>query len=72
MKSLLRLPIVIKRTGLPRTTVYELIKDSDFPKPIRLTMRSVAWNSEDIDSWIESRINSSRLKERKFSKKNLN
>lgn len=56
MQSLLRLPAVMVRTGLPRTTIYELMAAGDFPKPVRLTVRSVAWPSNDIDLWIKSRV----------------
>jgi len=31
----------------------------DFPKPIQLTGKAVAWPSTSIDRWIEERISSS-------------
>jgi len=56
-KQLIRLPQVIKQTGLSRSMIYLLIKRGEFPPPIKLTERSVAWNSEGIDKWIDDRIN---------------
>jgi hypothetical protein len=30
--------------------------DGDFPKPIKITAKAVAWPSYEIDNWILSRI----------------
>ena len=53
---LLRLPTVAARTGLPRSTIYAKIKEGDFPAPIPLGKRSVAWIESQVDEWIQSRI----------------
>ncbi|TFH07704.1 MAG: AlpA family phage regulatory protein, partial [Nitrosomonadales bacterium] len=42
--------------GLRRTSVYEKIKEGSFPKPIRISSRAIAWDSEAIDKWIEKQI----------------
>lgn len=54
-----RLPDVQKRTGLARSTIYFLISQGKFPKPIRLGARSVGWISADLDAWVQSRIDNS-------------
>ncbi|WP_439640539.1 helix-turn-helix transcriptional regulator [Nevskia sp.] len=59
-QDLLRLPLVIQRTGLARTSIYAGIKRGDFPKPIQLGPRAVAWPSADIDAWVAARIEASR------------
>jgi len=51
----LRLPDVILRTGLSRSTIYERMSRDAFPKPIRLTGRAVGWRDSDIEAWIDSR-----------------
>lgn len=56
--TLLRLAGVESRTGLKRSTIYKLIQERKFPKPIRLTERCVAWNSLAVDEWIQQRIQS--------------
>lgn len=56
LRSLLRLQHVLDRTGLSRSGTYQLIAQGEFPKPIPLNGRSVAWDSRAIDAWIESRI----------------
>ncbi len=58
--SILRRPQVEARTGLPRSTIYDLVKNGSFPKPINLGPRSVGWIQAEIDSWIAGRMQQSR------------
>ena len=51
----LRLPQVLARVGLKATRVYQLIGDHDFPQPIRLGERSVAWLESEVEQWIQAR-----------------
>lgn len=39
-----RLPIVLALYGLSRASVYRGIKNATFPKPIKLSVKCVAWN----------------------------
>ncbi|MDW3094723.1 MAG: AlpA family transcriptional regulator [Gammaproteobacteria bacterium] len=55
--QLLRLPEVIKRTGLSRSTIYKSINENSFPKPIKIGVRSVAWIDSEIGEWQDSIIN---------------
>lgn len=50
--SLLRLPEVMNRTGLSRSSVYLRMKRGDFPKPIQLGPRAIAWVEKDIQEFI--------------------
>lgn len=59
-KSLLRLPEVRRRVGYGRAHLYSLIGQGHFPKPIRLGVRAVAWDSDEVDAWIAARITASR------------
>ena len=43
------------RTSLSRAHLYSLITSGAFPRPKRVGKRAVAWVSEDIDEWIETR-----------------
>jgi prophage regulatory protein len=55
--ALLRRRAVEARVGLARSTVYKLVKDGTFPKPVKLTgQRAVAWSSDAVDAWISARI----------------
>ena len=55
-QTFLRFQPVQNMTGLPRSTIYRLISQGKFPKPIKLTARSVGFLASDIDAWIKSRI----------------
>ena len=59
-QNLKRLPDVINRVGYSRSTIYQLIAEGRFPKPISLGARAVAWLESDIDEWITQRIDQSR------------
>ena len=52
---LLRLPGVVRATGLGARPVYKLIATGQFPAPLRLTSRSVAWRFAEIEAWVASR-----------------
>ncbi|KZZ62018.1 hypothetical protein A3762_13815 [Oleiphilus sp. HI0125] len=60
MKKFLRLPDVMQMTGLARATVYSLIAQGKFPPPVKLSERSSAWVSSEIDEWMSERIAASR------------
>ena len=55
MTELERLGSVLQRTTLARSHLYDLMKRGEFPKPVRLGARSVAWRVEDIEAWIALR-----------------
>ena len=58
--AILRRPQVEQRTGLSRSTLYQYIKDGDFPKPVRLGPRAVGWLESDISAWIAARVKGAR------------
>lgn len=51
----LRMPTVMRMTGLGRSTIYRLIAEKKFPCPVRLGPRAVAWRRSDLDRWSEAR-----------------
>ncbi|WP_249324940.1 AlpA family phage regulatory protein [Pseudoalteromonas sp. S4492] len=54
--DLIRREEVITMTGLSRSTIYTLMKNSEFPLSIKLSERSVAWRRGDIQNWISNKI----------------
>ena len=54
--TLQRLPQVKARTGMSRTEIYRRIALGEFPKPIKLGERAVAWVADEVGVWIASRI----------------
>ena len=51
----LRMTTVVRITGLGRSTIYRLIAEKNFPRPVRLGRRAVAWRRADLDRWSEAR-----------------
>ncbi|MEF7612653.1 AlpA family phage regulatory protein [Aquincola sp. MAHUQ-54] len=51
----LRIGVVMRLTGLGRSTIYRLMADEEFPSPVRLTKRVVAWRRSDLERWSEAR-----------------
>ena len=58
--TLLRLPDVMARTGLSRSTIYSWRDTGDFPMSINIGPRAVAWTKQSIDDWIDDKIKESR------------
>lgn len=54
--ALLRLPEVQRRTGLSKTSIYLGIAANDFPAPIKLGKRAIAWPEDVISRWILHKI----------------
>jgi prophage regulatory protein len=58
--SFLRLPQVKQRTGLSRSTIYARMRNGDFPSPINLGGRAVAWLDHEVEDWIRERVDAVR------------
>jgi prophage regulatory protein len=56
MKQLIRLPRVRDCVGLSRSEIYRRIALGEFPPPIPIGARAVAWEAAAIDAWIKERI----------------
>jgi prophage regulatory protein len=64
--KLIRFPEVMSRTGYGRTSIYRKMEDGSFPKSLKLggppkdpnvfDSRAIAWIENEVDQWIESRI----------------
>lgn len=54
--AVLRLPGVVTKTGLSRSSIYAAIGKNEFPGSIPLGARAVGWLEADIEAWLESRI----------------
>lgn len=55
-RRLLRLPEVKQKVGLSRTAIYRLIAEGQFPRQVCIGPRTVAWCQDDLEAWIEQRI----------------
>ena len=64
--SLIRLNEVLSRTGYGRTSIYRKMDEGTFPKclklgspikdPTQFDCRAIAWIEDEVDQWVESRI----------------
>lgn len=55
-RRILRRPEVEARTGFKRAHIYSLMQEGKFPKPVRLGVRAVGWDSYEIEQWIAERL----------------
>ena len=55
-----RRPSVEEITGLSRSTIYALMDDGEFPRPVRIGRRAVAWRDSDLTAWLASRETASK------------
>ena len=53
--NLLNRQKVQSKTTLSRSSIYELIARGEFPKPVKISGRRVAWLESSVDAWIHSR-----------------
>ena len=49
--KMLRLPAVLARTGLSRTTIYRRVRAGTFPAPMDLGNGMIGWTDSVIDTW---------------------
>ena len=54
--KILKLPEVMERCALSRSSIYAYIQNNKFPKPVLLGERAVGWIEEEISSWLDQRV----------------
>lgn len=59
LQSFLRLKQVTILTGFSRSWIYDAIQRGDFPAPISIGARAVAWSEQSIAEWQAQRIEQS-------------
>lgn len=52
--KILRLPDVIAKTGLSRSTIYKRMANQQFPSSVSLGVRAVGWLESDVELWVKS------------------
>jgi prophage regulatory protein len=58
--QMLRLPAVLRMTGLSRSTVYRMVAEHTFPAPVKLAKRAVGWRYDDVWQWTAARFSTVR------------
>ena len=50
---MLKLSQVVERTGLGKTSIYDLQKGGRFPRSVHVTSHSVRWIEAEVQTWLE-------------------
>lgn len=50
--QILRLPEVVRKTGISKTALYQRIREGEFPLPVSLGPRSVGFVAGEVDNFI--------------------
>lgn len=61
--NLLRLKEVSARTGLAKNTIYDRVRRKEFPAQIDLGGNCVAWSEDEIDAWIQAKMDARQVDE---------
>lgn len=43
-------------TSISKSHIRKLVRDGEFPKPVKLGRQKTVWTIESVNQWIESRI----------------
>jgi prophage regulatory protein len=57
---ILRLPKAIEKTGLSRSTIYNLINAGQFVPKIQISVRAIGFLNSDVELWIAGRVEASK------------
>ena len=49
-----RLPEVLLRVGVSRTTLYTMVRDGRFPAPLHLSTRIRGWRLSSVEAFLSS------------------
>lgn len=55
-----RLPQLKARLSVSGSSIWSWVKKGTFPKPIKLSENTTAWNAADVEAWAQSRIAASQ------------
>lgn len=42
------------RIGLSCSTIYMMMSEGRFPRPIKIGRRAVGWRASDVEEWLET------------------
>ena len=55
-ERLIRIAVVCALTGIPKSSIYVLLKEGKFPRPVQISTRCIAFVESEIQDWIDARI----------------
>jgi prophage regulatory protein len=57
---LIRIDKVTAKTGMGSSVLYDKIAKKEFPAPVKIGKRAVAWELSAVERWIQERISASK------------
>lgn len=48
------------RLNVSGSSIWAWVKQGKFPKPVKLSENTTAWNAADVEAWAQSRIEASK------------
>ena len=58
MTVLISFKDVVRRTSLTRPTLERMVEDNQFPAPVRITPKRLAFEEAAVEAWIRDKIQS--------------
>jgi len=55
-QKILRKQEVLRRIGVSASTLWRMVRDGWFPRPVRISANRVGWLEAEIDEWICLRL----------------
>ena len=52
LTQILRRRQLEEQLGLSRSSIYKMVADGLFPKPIKLGSRAVGWRADEVENWL--------------------
>ncbi|XAT57650.1 AlpA family phage regulatory protein [Rhodobacteraceae bacterium IMCC1335] len=42
-----------EQLGLTRSSIYKMMENGEFPRPIKLGRRAVGWRADEVANWLD-------------------
>jgi prophage regulatory protein len=56
LQVILRRSQLEEKLGLTRSTIYKLMQDNEFPRPIKIGRRAVGWPEKEVNAWLDAKF----------------
>ena len=60
----IKLPEVMNKTGLGRSSIYRKMNTGDFPRSIQLNKNNIVWLESEVNAWMQAQIEKRNQKEK--------
>ena len=52
---ILRMPEIMRRSQLSRTTIWRKVRSGEFPAPVQLSANAIGWHAHIFEKWLKTR-----------------